>query len=135
MRSWDPQALRREISADEKNEDRNHDGRREECSEEQPREHAGGVHDDDFGIAGELVEYVSDRKHECHGGDHQYQLRDDKTRDRNERQDRLALTGHDVDVAQGVADPDDGGQARKYDAERSERRAKDIASNGSHAEL
>ena len=93
-----PQTFRRDIGADcrdhEGRENRDHDERRQQV----PRPHACAVHHDDLGIGGKLVQDVS--RHERDRRDHRHQLRDDQAGDSEERQDGLALAGHQVDVAQ-----------------------------------
>ena len=91
-----------------------------------PRRHAGAVHHDDFGIGGELVQDVGDRDHQRDRRDHQDQMRDDQAGDAEERQDGLALAGHQVDVAQRLGQPDDRRQADQHQQERPESGAKNV---------
>ena len=106
-----PQTFRREIGADRRDHDRREDRDRDERRQQPPRPHAGAVHHDDFGIGGELVQDVSDRDHERDRRDHHDQLRDDQAGDADERQDGLALAGHQIDVAQRLGYPDRARQA------------------------
>ena len=86
----------------------------------------GAVHHDDFGIAGKLVQDVRHRDDQRDRRDHHDQLRDDQAGDADERQDGLALAGHQVDVAQRLGEPDGARQADEHQQERPKRGAKNV---------
>ena len=110
-------------------------GRGKKRAEQPPRRHAGGIHDDDLGIGRKLVEHVGDRDHQRDRRDHQDELRDHQPGDADEHQDRLALAGHQVDIAQRLGDPDDRRQADEDQQERAERMAKYVAVDRPHRPL
>ena len=95
--------------------------------------HAGGIHNDDFGIVGHLVEHVRDRNQQRDRGDHKNEQRYDQAGDPDENQNGLALVGHDVDVAQCLRDPDHRGQTDQHDQERTQRGAENISANRPHS--
>jgi hypothetical protein len=62
----------------------------------------------------------------------QNQRRDHQAGDAQKGQDGLALTGHQVDAAQRLRDPDHPGEADQNQRKRRERRAKDILVDRPH---
>ncbi len=61
---------------------------------------------------------MSDRDQQRDRRDHEHQKRNNQCSDANEDQNGLALVRHDVDIAQGLCDPDDCGQTDQHDQER-----------------
>ena len=121
-----PQTLRRNKGADRRQQQRCYEGDSDEWFQQAPRAHARAVHDDDFGIAGELVENVGHRDDQRDRRDHHDQLRNDKAGDADECQDGLALASHQVDVAQRLSDPDSARQADEHQQERPKCGAKNV---------
>ena len=121
-----PKTFRRDKGADRHQHHRRDDRDRDERFQQAPGAHARAVHHDDFGIGGKLVKDVGHRDDQRHRRDHHDQLRDDKAGDADERQDGLALAGHQVDVAQRLGQPDGTRQTDEHQQERPKCGAKNI---------
>ena len=104
----------------------------DERSQQPPRPHARAVHHDDLGIGGELVQDVGHRDDKSDRRDDHDKLRNDQAGDAEEGQDGLALSRHQVDVAQRLGHPDGARQADEHQQERPERGAKNIPADRPH---
>jgi hypothetical protein len=100
--------------------------------EQPPWRHAGRIHHDDFGIGRKFVERMADGHHQCDRRDNQDQVRNDEAGDTDKDQYGLTAVGHQVDVAQGLGDPDDGRQADQHQQERAKRGAENVNANRTH---
>ncbi len=119
-------AVRREIGRDKGDHHRHHAGGVDEGEEQPERRKAGGVHHDDLGIGGELVEGVGNRDHQRDRRDDQHQRGNHQAGDAEKGHDGLALARHQVDAAQRLRNPDHARQADQDHRKRPKRRAKDI---------
>src|SRR5262249_10332621 len=76
---------------------------------------------------------VRDRNHQRDRRDNQNEQRNDEAGDPDEDENALALIRHQVDVAQGLRDPHERGNAGANQQERTERGAENIPADGPHA--
>ena len=121
-----------EIGADKGN-DGGHDAGSEEERAEQPEwREAGGIHHDDFGIGGELVQRVRDRDHQRNRRDDQHQRRNHQAGDAEKGDDGLALARHQVDAAQCLRNPDHAREADQDKRKRRQRRAENVPVDRPH---
>src|SRR4029078_13701529 len=72
------------------------------------------------------------RDHQCDRRDDQHQGRNDQAGDAEKGPDGLALTGHQIDAAQRLRNPDHARQADQDQRKRRERRAEDILVDRPH---
>ena len=84
----------------------------EEGTQDPARLHAGGRHDDEFGIAVQPVQGVDDGDEQRHGSDDGDQRRYRKPGDQEEDDEGLALGRDEVELTQGLRHPD---RAREAD--------------------
>ena len=80
----------------------------------------------------ELVEDVRRRHDQRDRRQHHDQQRNDHPGNADEDQQRLALTGDQVEIAHRLREPDHDGQADKDDQERAHRGAKHVAADRPH---
>ena len=126
------QAVGSKIGCDEDDQER-HDASGEEKWAEQPVwGKAGGIHHDDFGIGGELVQRVGDRDHQRDRRDDQNKRRNHQAGDAEKGDDGLALARHQVDAAQRLRNPDHAGEADQDQRKRRERRAENVPVDRPH---
>jgi hypothetical protein len=127
------QTLGRQIDADKGNPGRDDEGDQEERPEDEPGTHAGRIHHDQLGIVAELVQHVGDRDHQRDRGDDHDEQRNDQAGDADEHQDRLALIGHQIDVAQRLGDPHERRDAHENHQKRPERGAENVTPDRPHS--
>ena len=72
---------------------------------------------------------MHDRDHQRDRRDHEHQHRNDQAGDAEKDQHGLAAAGHQVDVAQGLGDPDHRSQAEQDDRKGAEGGAEDVAAD------
>ena len=121
------QAVRGHVSRDDEDQRGDHRRHEQERPEQLPGLHAGGVHDDDFGVGRKLVQHIGDRHDQGDRRDDENEIGDGKPGQPDEDQHGLSLAGHHVDAAQRLRDPDDRGQRDQHKDERRKRLTENIA--------
>src|SRR4029079_2036870 len=126
------QPVGREKGRDEDDDGGDHAGGDQERPEQPEWREAGGVHHNDFGIGGELVQRVRDRDHQRDRRDDQDQRRNHQAGDAEKGDDGLTLARHQVDAAQRLRNPDHAGEADQDQRKRRERRLEDVSVDRPH---
>ncbi len=116
-------------------EDHDEDRQDEERSGDPRRRDARGRHDDQLGIAVELVEGLNHCDEQRDGRDEGEQYRDAEAGHHEEQGDGLAAVGHEVELPQDLRDPDDQGQDEQPGHEGEGGLPEYVAFEGSHSRL
>ena len=127
-----PEALRNREQRDGADDQGHHHREHREGPQDGHRREAGRVHHDEFAVGIEPVQRVENR-------DEQRERRDDHHEGRHaqhghfqEKQNRLALAGDEVELAQGLRDPDDPGQREETGEKRHRRNPQDVSLDHAH---
>ena len=98
-----------------------------EGPQQSARRHPRRRHHDQLGIAVQLVQGVDRPDEQGHGCDHHDQRRQRQSRNEEEDEQRLPLGGHEVELAQGLSNPDRAGEAQQAGQRAACRDPEDVA--------